>query len=463
MDFLQILDAPVQPGGLVEWIPTVEGGLGSWSRDDRLTSHNHEQHLRAAFEYRARTQREGGRESWLGLSIDFDEPMSVPAVRAAMLAWIDRHEVLRTHVVLKHDHTERYSTAPGSAHLTMSRIGWYTETPLLLEQVAGSFDRATAPLHWPAYRFATVARADSFTLLFAADHSLVDGYSLVTAQYELTELYRAAREGRPHTLESTSSYIEFSNGERSRADSADATHPAVQTWREFLARHGSVPHFAPLAPVESSPDEPFDIEHPPQASRTLRLLDDAQTRAFEATAAAAGGNLLAGLVATLALAYHRVAPSEDFAVVMPRHTRNDPAWLHALGWFVGLSPVAVDVSDSPDLTTATRRAAQGLRDGRHGASLPFLRVAELLGPPPAPRFVVSFMDTRGTPTAANADAGWARVLRSHSYSGDEVYVWLNRTPTGLRMHSRYPAEQPGPVLPFLDDFAQLLASTAEAE
>ncbi|MGO3326704.1 condensation domain-containing protein [Gordonia sp. (in: high G+C Gram-positive bacteria)] len=460
MDFLQILDDHVEPGGLVEWIPTVEGGLGSWQRDGRQTSHNHEQHLRAAFEYRARTQREGGRESWLGLAIDFDEPMSVPAVRAAMLAWIDRHEVLRTHVVLKYDHTERYSTPRGTVHLTMSRIGWYTETPLLLEQVAGSFDRATAPLHWPAYRFSTVARAESFTILFAADHSLVDGYSLVTAQYELTELYHAARDGRPHTLAPTNSYIEFSDAERGRADAADGSHPAVQTWREFLTTHGSVPRFAPLTPVDSSPEEPFDIEHPPQQSRTVRLLDDAQTQVLESLSAEAGGNLVAGLLAAMAIAYHRAAPDQEFAVVMPRHTRNDRAWLHALGWFVGLSPVAVDVSDSPDMPTATRRAAQGLRDGRHGASLPFLRVAELLGPPPAPRFVVSYMDTRGTPTATDADAGWARVLRSHSYSGDEVYIWLNRTPSGLRMHSRFPAEQPGPVLPFLGDFAQLLASTA---
>jgi hypothetical protein len=88
-------------------------------------------------------------------------------------------------------------------------------------------------------------------------------------------------------------------------------------------------------------------------------------------------------------------------------------------------------------------------------------VAELLGEAPVPKFVVSFMDSRGTPTADVADAGGAQVLRSHSYAGDEMYVWVNRTPSGLRMHSRYPAEQPGRVVPFLDDFADLLASTTD--
>ncbi|WP_132993908.1 condensation domain-containing protein [Gordonia zhaorongruii] len=462
MEFLQVLDAPVEPGRLVEWVPRVEGGLGSWHRDGRSPSHNHEQHLRAAFEHRARTRREGGRESWLGLSIDFDEPLSVPSLRTAMLGWINRHEVLRTHVVLKHDRTERYSTQPGTVRLKMSRIGWYSDIDLLLEQVAGSFDRATAPLHWPAYRFATVARRTSFTLLFAADHSLVDGYSLVTAQYELTELYRSARDRRPHDLPPTGSYIDFSAAERTRADTADASHRAVQTWREFLAEHGDVPRFVPLVPPADDSDDPFDVEHPPQSSHSGRLLDAAQTAALDVASATAGGNIVSAVLAALALAYRSAAPESEFACVMPRHTRTDPAWEHALGWFVGLAPVVVDVRDDPDFDTAVQRAAEGLVTGRHGARLPFLRVAELLGHTPAPRFVVSYMDARGTPSSASADDGGARVLRSHSYSGDEVYIWVNRTTSGLRMHSRYPAEQPGPVLKFLDDFAGLLASTSAA-
>ncbi len=81
--------------------PYVSGGLGAWRPDPpRLTSHNHEQHLRAAFDYRVRTQREGGREAWLGLSIELDEPLSIPAIRSVLTQWIDRHEVLRSHVVI---------------------------------------------------------------------------------------------------------------------------------------------------------------------------------------------------------------------------------------------------------------------------------------------------------------------------------------------------------------------------
>ncbi|WP_026919209.1 condensation domain-containing protein [Gordonia shandongensis] len=502
MDFLQILDAPIEPGGLVEWIPTVPGGLGSWRRDPRETSHNHEQHLRSAFEYRVATRREGGRESWLGVAIDFAEPMSVPAIRAALSAYIDRHEVLRTHVVLKadrdaHYRTERYTADPDTVHVTMSRIGWYTETALLLEQIAGSFDRATAPLHWPAYRFATVARPDGFTLLFAADHSLVDGYSLVTAHYELTELYRSARDRRPSVLGPPGSYLDFSDAQRREADAGDASHPAIGVWREFLDRYRHALLASPL--LDHDPTEPalhdegsvavdipdITVEIPdltddvtarigsdpltpdelscrlPQPSRTALILDDAAARRLEDFCAAAGASLVGGVIGALALSFRSTTGAREFACIMPRHTRTDRTWIHSLGWFVGLAPLAVDVSDDPALAEAARRSTAALGDSRDGATLPFLRVAEILDVRSSPSLVVSYMDTRSTPRSDVGDAGAARVLRSHAYADDEVYIWVNRTPGGLRMHTRYPAGDGLAMEAFLDGFVDLLASTAK--
>ncbi|EGD56616.1 condensation domain-containing protein [Gordonia neofelifaecis] len=475
MDFQQILDAPIEPGGLVEWIPAVPGGLGSWRRDVRETSHNHEQHLRSAFEYRALTHREGGRESWLGLSIEFDEPMSVPAVRTAIVAYINRHEVLRTHVVLKadrqaHYRTERYTTQTDTVHVKVARIGWYTETPLLLEQIAGSFDRATAPLHWPAYRFATVARPRSFTLLFAADHSLVDGYSLVTAHHELTELYRAAREGRPPMLEPVGSYLDFSDAQRRAADAADTDHRAARTWAEFIGRYGgTMPPNPLLTPLASSPTRPIGASEanepapvtPVQPARTRLLLDDAAALRYEDYCAASGASLVGGLLGALAVAFRATTGADDFAIIMPRHTRTERSWSHSLGWFVGLAPLVVDVSDDPPLAEAARRSTEALTATRHGSELPFLRVADLIGLAGSPTMVVSYMDTRATPRAAAGDEGGARVLRSHSYADDEVYVWVNRTPGGIRMHARYPAHGAEEVSVFLDRFADLLARTAK--
>lgn len=468
MEFLQILDVEVQPGGLVEWIPLVPGGLGAWHRDPRRTSHNHEHHLQSAHDYRLRTQREGGRESWLGLAVEFDEQISMPAIRGALLAWINRHEVLRTHVVLTEPSSEhgddrgaeRYTTDSGTVDLRQTRIGWYREPGPLIEQIAGSFDRATAPTHWPAYRFATVARAHSFTLFFAADHSLVDGYSLVNAQHELRELYAAARDRQRAELARTGSYIDFSGTERAAADGADQRHPAVAVWREFLGGRSELPRFDLLPPPAPAAGPP-----PAQRSHTVVLLDAAATHALAARCGQLGGSLIGGILAVAALSYRTHSGGDRFTTMMPRHTRHHAEFHTALGWFVGVAPISVDVSDDPGFAEALTRVMVSLDRAREGASLPMLRLSQLLGFDPAPKFVVSFMDTRAVPGAASADAGSARVLRSHTYADDEVYVWVNRTPSGLRMHSRFPAGDPvrtAALQVFLDDFAALLASTAAA-
>lgn len=495
MKFLQILDEQIEPGGLVEWTPYVRGGLGSWDADPRLTSHNHEQHLRSAFEYRVRHRREGGRESWLGLSIEFDEPLSIPAIRSTLTSWIDRHEVLRSHVVIKGDGLARLSTPPGSVQLKMGRIGWYAESRPLVEQVAGSFDRATAPLQWPAYLFATVGREHSFTLLFAADHSLVDGYSLIMASQELVTIYRARRRHLDPELPPVGSYVDFSARERRDSEQTGADHPAVDTWSRFLrAGRGDMPPFAThdSRPADTGTEVPADGElGPPQESMYGMILDDDGTNRFTAVCSQAGGTMTAGVLAAFAMTYHRSTGDPEFRCVLPRHTRDEHQWLGALGWFVAVAPFCVDMADSPTFDQTVVRATAELKRSRQGSSLPFLRVAELLGYSGAPRFVVSFIDTRYAPGAVENDAGRATVLRSHSYSDDEVAIWVNRTPRGLRLSARFPPETPivsdplqptigltnptpgaddpvdlghayGPVQAFLQDFTRLVREIGDA-
>jgi hypothetical protein len=450
MKFIQMMDQPVEPGGLVEWSPYTDGGFAQWTADSRPTSHNHEQHLRAAFDYRLRTKREGGRESWLGLAIEFDEPLSIPAIRTTLSRWIDRHEVLRSHVVIWADRLARLTTPPGSVKLKMGRVGWYAEPGPLLDQLGGSFDRATAPLQWPAYIFATVAREDSFTLLFAGDHSLVDGYSLIMGQHELVALYSASRRKVEPDLPPVGSYVDFSAYQRREADAAGSEHEAVAVWADFLRdTGGKLPRFEladdnntanPEAPL---PDTGTDLI--PQGSITADLLDDEQTNRFTAVCSAAGGSLLSGVMAALAVVYTQLGGGPVLRCVMPRHTRTDQQWFGALGWFVATVPFRLDTSDASEFGQIIGRAADEMRRVRKAGNLPYLRVGEILGHTgdtdiPDPKFVISFIDLRFAPGHAEADSGTARVLRSHNYSNDEVYIWVHRTASGIRISSRFPAQ-----------------------
>ncbi|GAB08757.1 hypothetical protein GOARA_019_00390 [Gordonia araii NBRC 100433] len=488
MDFLQILDLSLEPGGLCEWTPTLSGRAALHS-DPRPTSINHEQHLREALAYQELTGHTGGRESWLGVSVEFDEPLSIPAIRAALTAWIDRHEVLRSHVVVDDEGGfQRLSAPEGAVSLKMSRVGWYHDPALLVDQIAGWFDRTTAPVRWPAYRFATVAREHSFTLLFAGDHSLLDGYSLIMAVPELRAHYQAALTdvGRPTRVaapvplapaEMVGSYVDFSGLERRLADDADDEHPAVREWAAFLAdgmpRYPTLP---PAARVAGDAGPPAHVHgfavggyeegsasaagSRPQLSHYALLADDATTNEFTAVCSGAGTTLFAGVMAALAFASYERSGTTRFRAVLPRHTRHEPQWQAALGWFVSLSPFELDLDGVTTFAQLAVRASAELRRGRNAASLPLLRVAEILGAPGSPQFVVSFLDTRAAPGAAEDDAGRARVLRSHRYADDEVYLWINRTPAGLRISARYPRELDADVRAFSDAVAVLIADVS---
>lgn len=216
-----------------------------------------------------------------------------------------------------------------------------------------------------------------------------------------------------------------------------------------------------------------DETGPPQDSITELLLDDDQTNRFTAVCSEAGGSLFAGVLAALAIVYREMTGDTEFRCVMPRHTRTDPEWLASLGWFVGLAPVCLDMSDSPTFGQLIVRANAELKHGRVGATVPYLRVAELIeGTHPdvlagEPRFAVSFIDTRYAPGAAAADAGRARVLRSHCYAPEEVFIWINRTPGGLRVSTRFPAadaHDPSTgdlVSTYIHRFADLLTATGD--
>ncbi len=108
----------------------------------------------------------------------------------------------------------------------------------------------------------------------------------------------------------------------------------------------------------------------------------------------------------------------------PAPHRTEGPWLGALGWFVSVTPVAVDSSGTGSFTALVERATRALRTTRVAADVPLLRVTELLGYGGAPSFVVSFIDTRHAPDAEAADAGGARaccavttIRRTRSTSG----------------------------------------------
>ncbi|MGW4848563.1 condensation domain-containing protein [Nocardia brasiliensis] len=441
MEFIELADYPLPSGRVIEWLPTATSHWADWPRDTRAVSYNHEHHLRDAVEHSRIRDR---RHYWLGHAFRIDGPLDPQAWRTAFDAWIDRHEGLRSHVTIEGGRPARYTLPPGGIRVQPVDAGAPASTMATYRLVNGLLDDGTSPLRWPAYVCVTIANRNGFTVVFAADHSIMDGYSTVSTGGELHALYQAVREGKPARLPDTGSYVDFCQDERVRAADATADTPAVATWRTFFPDHtenslpcGTLSKVA-AAPIQLTGPAEAPPRRVPQRNLSVEVLDADAADAAAAVARQQGQGLFAALLAAFAVTTTELGAGRDFRTVIPLHTRSEPQWADTLGWFVGLAPFQLDCGPARTLAELITPAGEELRRTRSAATVPFARVCELLGERPRISFMVSYMDVRSAQAADTwVDTG-TRWLRSRNVSPEEFFFWFVRTPTGVTLNMRYP-------------------------
>lgn len=422
MEFTELADYAIPSGSLAEWLPCV---TGTWTPDPRPASYIHEAHLQ-------RSSTGIGQQSWLGTAFEIPGPLDLDAFRATLTQWIDRHEVLRSHTALdaSTDAIVRHTVPTGGIDIGVLDHGYNSPSQVNFEHLHRLFDDFASPHRWPSYVFATLTPRGGdgpFTVFFAADHSIIDGFSIVLVAHEIASLYRENLTGSPANLFPVGSYVDFGAQEREQMPDQATEGAALEVWRDALT-DGGLPKF-PLPIGERGTDA--------QNGLSTWLLDTAQSIAFSARCAESGVGYFAGLLGRLAAVGQDVAGIDHFEVVTPIHTRTAQEWAGALGWFVGLCPLDFPVGSDSSFETLASHAATSISMRKPAAAVPFDRIGEKIGSPIRPRFVVSYMDVRFVPEAAHWPEWNARALRSKAYTHD-VYLWINRTPQGLNLSVRYP-------------------------
>ncbi|KIQ19568.1 condensation protein [Rhodococcus sp. Leaf7] len=438
MEFTELVDYPIPAGTITEWIPSVGPHASTpedagWLEDDRPTSFVHEAHLR-----RTIADPSAGRESWLGTAFDIPGTLDKAAFRRAVLAWIDRHEGMRSNATIDPDSgvLSRVTAPVGATDIWVIQQDECTRADEVYEHLQHLFDEYTSPLVWPSYAFVTLEPRstddvpDHVTVFFAADHSIIDGLSIVLIAHELTRLYEEETTGVHAGLFPTGSYLDFGELERTLCSGVDHTHDAAVEWSRFLAENGGQ---FPSFPLDIGPAPEVRV---PQNGLSAWIMTPEEAESFTVACRKTGPGFLAGLMAAMGAASYAVSGAPRFRTVTPMHTRHDPSWAASLGWFVGVAPLAFDVADGESFGDLVVRAGSELARTKPVSKVPFDLIADATGVDVLPRFVVSFMDVRFAPDARTWPDINARALRSKKYDHD-VYLWIHRTPQGVNISSRF--------------------------
>lgn len=441
MKFTEIADYQLPGGRVTKFSPQADSGTFRWDPDDRPLAYDHETYVRRAASGRAES-------SWLGAVFEVIGHLDTAAMNRALLAWHRRHEVFRTTATIAEDgagnqHLVRRTCAPDRLRFGSTDLGWI-DADAVGTTLTDMFDGELSPLRWPHCMVVTISDTpdvdeDRFLFLFAADHSVMDAYSMLLSIGELSRLYDAELRSQSVEMSDIGSHVDFSVRSRTMGNEVTVVHDTVERWRQFLAATGGFPALSSVAATRSrtSFSPPADAV---QRGWALQVAGGEQVAAVNSVCRAAGHTTQTAVMAAMALAHRRLTGEPTLRLVMPLHTRDEARFLESVGWYVGIGPLEIDVRHARTFADALSAAATGISAAKKLSRVPFPRVAELLGTVAEPQFVVSYLDLRFVAGAADWTARRAQTLRSAARSESEVYIWVARTAEGITVSARHPAD-----------------------
>ncbi|MFE5477667.1 condensation domain-containing protein [Nocardia sp. NPDC056541] len=453
MEYTHLSEFEIRSGALSMWTPEL--AADAWQPDDRPLTSVHADYCASVDP----TDPLPGRGRWIGTVFEMDAPLDGPTWRETLRRWHARHEGLRTTVTTASaGEPRRLVAAPTAVDIIEQPVADCTDGTRINEFLSGTLEERLSPLVWPHCLAATVEHAGTgdFTVLVAADHSVMDAYAQAILILELRTLYREVMAGEASRESVTfGSAADFAVLERASAAELGPDSPAVATWREFLA-DGAMPRFAPQAQRPARADLP-------QPSVSRRLLDLPELEQVEAVLDQVRHRMSVAVFAALAVANQRRFGADRMRTAMPIATRPDLRWLESMGWFVNVVPVDIALTPGVGIAGAMDLARAALRRSRTANDASWSRVLDLLDVAETPRFGISFLDIRVLPGYELVADLRGRTLRAESYSADEVFLWVVRAADGLYVSTRYPAGFPAEVMDeFLTAFGQALSSITAA-
>ncbi|MDX3192981.1 amino acid adenylation domain-containing protein [Streptomyces sp. MN03-5084-2B] len=322
-------------------------------------------------------------------------PLDREALLRAFDALADRHEALRTRIVVEDGRPVQVVEPAGFPCLVTEVAGRPGEVAELQRaEAAEPFDLARGPLARARLVVGAGAEAGAgapppdlhatgdhrqsrdHVLLITVHHVVFDGWSRTLLLRELGLLYAAQLSGTDADLPPARPYREHARAQQDwLAGDGPAAHEAY--WQERL---DGVP------PVLELPaDRPRPARQDFRGARVPVRLGPDLTARLKTVARAHGGTLYSTILTCWYLLLSRLSAQTDIVVGVPTANRGSTGeHPTTLGFFVNTLAVRADLSGSRTGAVLLKEVRAALRDAIGHAELPFERVVELVNPPRSP-------------------------------------------------------------------------------
>lgn len=378
--------------------------------------------------------------SWMAFAFRLEEPATHDELAAAWDAVVARHGTLHS-VFSRADDGAGDEPSAGdhmgvAAGLRLHDIAihpgtWREHTVAhgqpTREVLREVLDEACAPFSQPSHCLCVVepgpdADDPRQEIVIAADHAHLDMWSLVIIVRDLLACVDDLRAGRPLGTELPEA-PPFAEHTAELAAMPAAPAEVTARWASIIdAGGGEMPVFPlPLGQLRPVPAEVVEVRDVLDAEETQRLADSAHARGLRSLAL--GISVLTEVTARLT--------GGPLRAVFPVHSRHEPHWRDAVGWFI--TNAVIESSDAdPVACAAAVKEATGL------GSWPLAPILAPYGPMPPPpgMFAISWLDVRRLPVPA-AEATELRYVSARIRT-DGVMIWFLVNASGLHLRCRYP-------------------------
>ena len=300
--------------------------------------------------------------------------LNLTALEKSLNEIFNRHEVLRTTFSETNNHPQQMIAPANTLTLTITDLQDVAERDAKAKELVSQernhvFDLQQGPL--VRVRLLLLA-ADDHILIVNAHHIIFDGWSFNLFYRELSELYKAFRQGQTSPLKPLPiQYADFAHWQQQQANSK-----AFQTQLDYWVKHlEGAPHVLEL---------PIDYPRPAIQGHSGALISQYLPKALlvklKQLSQQEDATLFMTLLAGFKILCYQLTQQERITIGSPIAGRNRAEVESLMGFFVTNLLLHTDLSGNPSCRELLQRVRQVALEGYENQDVPFERLLEALKP-----------------------------------------------------------------------------------